>query len=201
MRTGRTDGEGTGLDVQFPEPLRELVMGLHWDPLAHKGAAPVDLDAVCARFDASGALIGVVHPASPRSADHSIVHTGDSRDGASHWDDERIFVFLDAVAPEVCALAFAVVSADGRPFENARGAYCHLSHRLSEQEILRHELPPLAGAREHLLAAIRRGPGGWMLSEEAPIPQQALWAGIRAALAGVKPVPDGAPGCPRPAER
>ena len=110
----------------------EIVMGLNWDPPEGETPAdPDDLDALCVLFDDQQHIVEVLHPAHPRNANSSVIHTGDSRTGSSIWDDERIFVFLEALPKAVSALSFVVSSAQGRDFSEIRGAFCHISDRFT----------------------------------------------------------------------
>src|SRR5687767_7276576 len=71
-------GDGVSLDPS------EIVMGLHWDPPQEDAVAePDDLDALCVLLAAQGGVVEVIHPGHPRNLDGSVVHTGDSRTGAS----------------------------------------------------------------------------------------------------------------------
>jgi stress response protein SCP2 len=145
---------------------KELAFGLHWAPPGEDGlaAAAPDLDAVCMLFDAQGRVLEAVHPDCPRSADGSVVHTGDSRDGASRWDDERIIVFLDALRRDASRLGFLVVSASGHALHEVRGATCHLSDHACDREWLRLDLTALEGRRWHAAAALQRGSAGWTIA-------------------------------------
>jgi len=161
--------------------LKEIVMGLQWDPPEDGiGAAPTDLDAVCVLFDTQGAVLDMVHPGHPRIADDSVIHTGDSRTGAGAWDDERIFVFLDALAPAVSTLAFVVVSATGRAISEARGASCHVSDCVSERELVRLELSSLPGCSGHIVTTLQRSAAGWKIGLDAQLVHADLLAELRA---------------------
>src|SRR5688572_2562453 len=94
-RHARSD-DGARLDPS------QIVMGLHWDPPQEDAVGePDDLDALCVLLDTQGGVVEVIHPDHPRNLNGSVVHTGDSRTGASTWDDERIFVFLEALPETV----------------------------------------------------------------------------------------------------
>lgn len=157
-RTDRANGA--------PDPdLNEIVMGLHWDPPREgDDFNPANLDALCVLLDEGGRVLEVVHPGRPRNGNGSVIHTGDSRTGASEWDDERIFVFLRALPEEVFAVKFVVASASGRALDGIRGATCHVSDRIFEREWVRYELAGLRGQTVHCVAAVRRVPAGWTIS-------------------------------------
>jgi tellurium resistance protein TerZ len=164
--------------------LKEIVMGLHWHPQkdqATAGKHPANLDALCVLFDAEGRALEVVHPGHRRNANGSVVHTGDSPTGASEWDDERIFVFLEELPEAVSALAFIVVSVTGRVFRDIPGAFCHVSDRGTERELLRFDLTARADRTAQCAATVHRGPTGWTISPEG----QALRDEILTALAAL----------------
>ena len=194
MRITDHAGSQNGVHGGAEADLKEIVIGLHWDPPEDGvSVAPVDLDAVCVLFNAQGRVLDMIHPGHPRSADDSVIHTGDSRTGASAWDDERIFIFLEALQPAVSALAFVVVSATGRAFHEARGAFCHVSDRVSEHELVRLELTPLWGCSAHTVATMQRGAAGWKIATDAQIVQGDLLAELR-TLPGKNSPPNPAQG-------
>jgi stress response protein SCP2 len=142
-------------------------MGLHWDPfITVAGKRPADLDALCVLCDSDGAVLEVIDPSHPRADDGSVVHTGDSCAGASTWDDERIFVFLQALPSAVSQVAFLVVCTSSHSFDEVAGAYCHLSDGTSEAEWSRVDLTSLAGRSHCIVALVKRGPSGWSLTTD-----------------------------------
>lgn len=153
-------------DAEFDS--KEIVMGLHWDPPQEGvSAGPANLDALCVLHDSQRRVLEIAHPGRTRNANDSVIHTGDEQTGASPWDDERIFVFLQALAPEVSTIAFAVVSTTGRAFSEIRGACCHVSDRLTEHEWIRLDLTTLGRHTAHCVATLHRGPAGWQISSDA----------------------------------
>ncbi len=147
--------------------LKEIVMGLHWDPPEDASADPEDLDAVCVLLDGEQRVLEVIHPGNPRNTDGSVVHTGDSRTGAGEWDDERIFVFLAALPATVSSVAFFVVSVKDRPFGEIRGASCHVSDHATEYKWIDVKLTPLREQTAHFVALLRRDATGWKFSKDA----------------------------------
>lgn len=167
--------------------LREVVMGLHWDPPAEGDPAhPGDLDALCVMLDAGRRVLEIVHPGNPRNANGSIVHTGDSRTGASVWDDERIFVFLEALPREASVLAFVVASANGHPFSDIRGASCHVSDHATEYRWTELELTSLGKLTAYCIATLLRGPAGWDIALDPHAAHGGRLADLLSVAAGVK---------------
>lgn len=157
-----------GTDIEA-DP-KEIVMGLHWHAPERNTAdeAPPRLDALCVLFDARQRVLEVIHSGHPRNANDSVLHTGSSHPGASEWDDERIFAFLEALPETVSTLSFVVISPTGRAFRNIPGARCHVSDRVTERAWVRLELTALSNQRAHNVAMLRRTPSGWKLFPGAP---------------------------------
>lgn len=156
--------------------LHEVVMGLHWSPIepdASGATKPANLDAMCALLDTNGHTLELVRPAHAQNASGSISHTGESAAGASVWDDERIFVFLDALPQAVQALTFVVASVDGRPFCDIAGASCHVSNHRTEETLISVDLTALGRETAHSVATLQRTPTGWQVHSGPPLARDA----------------------------
>lgn len=148
----------------------DVVMGLRWDRHDANPGQPArhaDLDAFCVLFDGQERPVELVHPGATRNSNGSVVHTGDSTTGASAWDDERIFVFLDALPEEISMLAFVVRSATGRVFRDVPGASGHLSDAATECVYLRADLQPYGYSIARCMAILRRRPDGWHILDRS----------------------------------
>ena len=144
---------------------REIVMGLHWDPPQEPAQeAPPDLDAACVLFDMHGRILEIVGPGRLRNANGSVIHTGDSRTGASTWDDEQIFVFVQALPESVAAMKWVVMNAGHKPWREIAGASCHLSDHATATECVRLDLTKLEAHAAHAVGTLWRSPVGWRLS-------------------------------------
>jgi tellurium resistance protein TerZ len=140
-------------------------MGLHWDPTPEQSKeGPHDLDAACVLFDRAGGVLEIVGPGRLRNSNGSVIHTGDSLTGASTWDDERIFVFVDALPEDVSTLMFLVANTSGKAWREIAGASCHVSDHTTDRECVRVDLTTLDARRAHGVATLSRGPEGWSLS-------------------------------------
>ena len=148
----------------------EIVMGVHWTPVEgvqRASGPPADLDAICELRDAEGHLVEMIGPGRVRSVNDSVMHTGDSRDGASRWDDERIFVFLDALPRRIAAVVLTIASSSGDAFCDVPGAVCHVSDFKTDDRLLEVELTALGGVTEHEVARLVRAGEGWRLMASA----------------------------------
>ena len=145
----------------------EIVMGLHWDPPDDRADA-VDLDALCFLYDAQGRVLEVIHPGHRQNANGSVLHTGDAVSGASTWDDERVFVFLDALPDTVAALGFAVVSASRHPFNDVRGASCHLTDHTTDDVHVRVDLSALDSQESAWISTLQRNDRAWEFRPAPP---------------------------------
>lgn len=179
MQTGASGiADKPSRPADAPE-LKEVVMGLHWDPPAEGVAThPDDLDALCALLDGERNVLEVIHPGRPRNAGGSVVHTGDSRTGASEWDDERIFIFLDALPASVASLALVVANASGQPFDEIRGASCHVSDHATEHKWIDMNLASLGKQSAHCIAVLHRGPAGWEISRNGQFLEESQLAAL-----------------------
>jgi tellurium resistance protein TerZ len=146
---------------------RDIVVGLHWTPpqqAQRGGRSPADLDAICELRDSYGHLVEIVGPGRLRSANDSVMHTGDSRSGESSWDDERIFVFLDALPGSVHSVVFTIASSSGEAFCNVPGAICHVTDSRTDECLLEVQLTTLGSATEHEVARLTRCGRAWRLT-------------------------------------
>jgi stress response protein SCP2 len=148
---------------------REIVMSLRW-----RAGGAGDLDALCLLQAADGRVLEVIHPGHERNANGSVVHTGDSSALEGRWNDERIFVFLDALPCSVAKLSFVVAGADSR-MGRFSGAVCQFSDRISEQEIHWHELDARETRSSLVVATLTRCGGTWDFAAE----EEAGHAGAR----------------------
>lgn len=99
-------GQKTSLTQMNPN-LSEIQVCLGWDVLNQI----CDLDASVFMLGANNKVIGddwFVFYGQPVSPDGSIIHQGDSRDGAGAGDDEIITIKLNQVNPQVQKIAFVV---------------------------------------------------------------------------------------------
>jgi len=171
----------------------DIVMGLHWSPperAPRVRPGPANLDALCFLLDVDGRVLEIVHPGRLRTSDSSVLHTGDSLTGASTWDDERIFVFLNALPDAVVTLTFTVVSVDGQAFCDIAGASCHVSDHGTDDELLRVELTALGRLTRCCIATLSRSPAGWSIHRGAPHGQSS------SALLSIAGVPYSTPSTP-----
>ena len=187
MRIAEEANAPARADVNAMPGLKEVVMGLHWTPQeAGVAAEPADLDALCVLFDEHKRVLEVVCPLYPHNSNGSVIHTGDSRTGASEWDDERIIVFLEALPEEISSIVFVVVSATDRAFGEVRGASCHISDHVTEHEWIRLQLTDLGQDTAHCIAILRRGPGDWMPIRDAYAVNAELMTHLRSLMGSGK---------------
>lgn len=82
-----------------------LQIGLSWDMLPSK---KVDLDASCVLFDDIGNVVDSVYYNQLKTADASVLHSGDCRTGELEGDDEQITIDLLHTQPNVRAMAIVI---------------------------------------------------------------------------------------------
>eukprot|EP00584_Thalassiosira_punctigera_P001954 CAMPEP_0172527184 /NCGR_PEP_ID=MMETSP1067-20121228/1931_1 /TAXON_ID=265564 ORGANISM="Thalassiosira punctigera, Strain Tpunct2005C2" /NCGR_SAMPLE_ID=MMETSP1067 /ASSEMBLY_ACC=CAM_ASM_000444 /LENGTH=626 /DNA_ID=CAMNT_0013310865 /DNA_START=111 /DNA_END=1991 /DNA_ORIENTATION=+ len=100
-----------------------LAMGLAWDVT---NGVNIDLDASAVCLDSRLNMIDLVYFKNLRSADGSIHHSGDEREGDEIGDDEKIIVALNAVDPKVEHIVFVINSYSEQELDDVDMASCHL---------------------------------------------------------------------------
>jgi tellurium resistance protein TerD len=138
-------GGNVNLSKEAPG-LTKLQVGLGWDVRSTDGAA-FDLDGVVFLLNASGKVRGdgdFIFYNNLRSADGSVVHSGDNRTGAGEGDDETVNIDLSKVPADVERIAFAVTihEADARRqnFGQVAKAFVRTVNGANGAEIARFDL-------------------------------------------------------------
>ena len=106
----------------------------------------------------------MVGPLRLRNSNSSVLHTGDSRIGAGSWDDERIFIFTDALPEAVASVVLSVESSNGDAFDDVTDAWCHVTDCAMEEELLSVRLAHLGAMTGHVIATLERHSHGWLLA-------------------------------------
>lgn len=162
-------GQTVRLEKSGGGTLTKVTMGLGWDVRKAKGllgmfgggGGDIDLDASCLLFDAGSSLVDQIWFRQLRSADGSIVHTGDNRTGAGDGDDEQIVVDLASLPASVKTLVFTVNSFTGDTFDRIENAYCRLIDTPTNTELARYDLTGVGSHTGQVMAKLTRGVGGW----------------------------------------
>lgn len=150
--------------------LSKVRMGLGWDAAKKKGLfgglknQSIDLDASALLFDAAGNLVDQVWWKQLKSADGTVVHTGDNTTGAGDGDDESIRVDLSRVHPSVASIVFVVNSFTGQDFSQIENAFCRLIDESNESEIARYQLTGSGSHSAQIMAKVSRDGGGWAMT-------------------------------------
>ena len=138
-------GGNVNLSKEAPG-LKKLTVGLGWDPRATDGAE-FDLDGSAYLLNAAGKVrsdADFIFYNNLKSADGSIVHTGDNRSGSGDGDDESINLDLDRIPADIDKVVFAVTihDADNRKqnFGQVSKAYMRCLNADGQKEIARYDL-------------------------------------------------------------
>ncbi len=138
-------GGNVSLSKEAPG-LKSLIVGLGWDPRATDGKE-FDLDGSAFLLNASGKVrsdADFVFYNNLKSADGSIVHSGDNRSGEGDGDDEKVTINLAGVPADVEKLSFCVTIHDGQQrgqnFGMVGKAYIRCVDADTNKEIARYDL-------------------------------------------------------------
>lgn len=102
-------GGNVSLSKEAPS-MSKMIIGLGWDVRATDGAA-FDLDGSAFLLNAEGKVrsdADFIFYNQSKSADGSVVHTGDNRTGEGDGDDEQIIIELNKVPADVSKIAISV---------------------------------------------------------------------------------------------
>jgi tellurium resistance protein TerD len=138
-------GGNVNLSKESPG-LSKMMVGLGWDVRATDGAA-FDLDGVVFMLNQSGKVrsdADFVFYNNLKSADGSVVHSGDNRTGAGDGDDETVTIDLARVPADVDKIIVAVTihDADARRqnFGMVGKAFIRCVNAANNGEITRYDL-------------------------------------------------------------
>ena len=139
--------KGGNISLSKEEPgLTRILIGLGWDTRATDGAA-FDLDASAFLLGENGRVrsdADFIFYNQLKSADGSVEHTGDNRDGEGDGDDEQLKVDLTRVPAEIQKIAVAVTIHDAETrrqnFGMVQNAFIRIVDDVSQREITRYDL-------------------------------------------------------------
>jgi tellurium resistance protein TerD len=138
-------GGNVNLSKEAPG-LSKLVVGLGWDVRATDGAA-FDLDGCVYLLGANGKVrsdADFIFYNNLKSADGSVVHSGDNRTGDAAGDDETVTIDLTRVPADVDKVVMAVTIHDAEArrqnFGQVSKAYIRCVNGASNSEIARYDL-------------------------------------------------------------
>ncbi|MEG2358994.1 TerD family protein [Acinetobacter sp.] len=153
--------------------LTRIYLGAGWDVakgggfmggLFGGGGSSIDLDASAILFDEAKQPLDNVWFAQLRSRDGSISHSGDNRTGDGDGDDEKIFVDLARVPPQVKSIVFTISSFRGQTFEKVENAFCRVVDETTNTEIAKYNLSAKGKYTALIIAKVYRHDGAWKMS-------------------------------------
>jgi tellurium resistance protein TerZ len=150
-------GQKISLAKEAGGAVSRVTMGLGWDT----GRTQIDLDASCALLDENNRLIEAISFRQLRSANGSIVHTGDNLTGAGDGDDEQIKVDLDRVDAKVKNIVFTVNSYRGQKFTVVENAFVRIVNDADKKELGRFNLSEKFPTTGLVMARLYRHGGEW----------------------------------------
>ena len=170
MAINLSKGQKISLAKETGDTLSQIRMGLGWDMAKPKGffarlsaSAPVDLDASCILFNASGQIVDSVWFKQLKSKDGTVAHSGDNRTGEGAGDDESITAELSKLPATVTALVFVVNSFTGQSFEQVASAYCRILDAKKNTEIARFDLSCQGPHTGQIMAKVYRHNSEWKM--------------------------------------
>lgn len=142
--------------------LRNVAMGLGWDPIT--GRRNIDLDASAILIDARGSKIEAVWYGNLQACGGAIAHSGDNLTGQGEGDDESIRVDLGRLPADVAAVVFVVNSFRGHKFTDVQRAYCRLIDLDTSAELVRFDITDSEPRTGVVMSVLRRTGPNWEMT-------------------------------------
>lgn len=138
-------GGNVNLSKEAPS-LTKMVIGLGWDPRATDGKE-FDLDGSAFLLKADGKArsdADFIFYNNLKSADGSVAHAGDNRDGQGEGDDEKIMIDLSKVPADIDKISIGVTIHDAEARKQNFGmvakAFIRCVDANGDKEIARYDL-------------------------------------------------------------
>lgn len=160
-------GGNINLSKEAPS-LKQLVIGLGWDPRATDGVA-FDLDRSAFLLKADGKArcdADFIFYNNLKSTDGSVVHAGDNTSGSGAGDDEKLTIDLALVPTEIDKITVGVTIHDAEVRKQNFGmvgkAYIRCLDADGEKEIARYDLSEDGSTETAMIfGEIYRAGGEW----------------------------------------
>ncbi|MDR2528833.1 MAG: TerD family protein [Synergistaceae bacterium] len=167
MAVSLTKGGNVSLSKEAPN-LTSILIGLGWDARSTDGE-DFDLDASLFMLGENGKVrfdSDFIFYNNLKSADGSVVHTGDNRTGAGEGDDEAIKVELTKVPANVGRLVVAVTIHEANErkqnFGMVSNAFIRVANQADQKEIARYDLSEDASVETAMVfGEVYRHGGEW----------------------------------------
>ncbi|MEA9389593.1 TerD family protein [Acerihabitans sp. TG2] len=145
MGVSLSKGGNVSLSKEAPN-MKNMLVGLGWDARSTDGQ-DFDLDASAFLLNSNGKVrsdADFIFYNNLKSADGSVLHTGDNRTGEGEGDDEALKIKLDQIPSDVDKIVFVVTIHDAvarhQSFGQVSGAFIRLANDDSHQEVARYDL-------------------------------------------------------------
>ncbi|MBI6550252.1 TerD family protein [Xenorhabdus lircayensis] len=156
MGVSLSKGGNVSLSKEAPT-MKNVLIGLGWDARATDGQ-DFDLDASAFLLAANGKVrsdADFIFYNNLKSADGSIMHTGDNRTGEGDGDDESLKIKLDQIPADVEKVVFVVTIHDAQArhqsFGQVSGAFIRLANDDTQVEVARYDLTEDASTETAML--------------------------------------------------
>ena len=138
--------KGAKINLSKETPgLKKIMVGLGWDVNTDYGE-DFDLDASVFMLDSNGKSKPewFIYYNNLQDPNKCVVHQGDNRTGSGEGDDERIYIDLDLIPPDVDKIAITITidQADKKRqnFGMVKNSFCRLVDSTNDSEIIHYDL-------------------------------------------------------------
>lgn len=161
-------GEKISLDKVAPA-MKNLRIGLGWDPNKYSGGYSFDVDAsvfMCGAGDKCQSANDIIFYNNKVGVNNCVVHNGDNLTGEGDGDDEVINVYLDKIPSNIEKIAFTVTIYEaekrGQCFGQISNAYIRVIDDDTNEEKLHFDLgEDFSTETAVVIAELYRYNGSW----------------------------------------
>jgi len=170
-------GKKVNLSKPDGSPLKQIQMGLGWDPVKARGflagllgsgsqGKAIDLDASCIVLDADKREIDKIWFSKKISDCRSIIHNGDNLTGEGEGDDETIDIDLTKLSARAKYLVLTINSFRGQRFSEVENASCAVYDMQDgrKTKLAHMNISEKGNHTGMVMVAIERVDGGWKIN-------------------------------------
>jgi tellurium resistance protein TerD len=178
--------KGQKVDLTKSNPgLTKIKVGLGWDLNKYDGGSDFDLDASAFLLNAAGKVSSdqdFIFYNNPSNSNHSIVISGDNRNGEGAGDDESVMIDLANVPAEIHKIAFCITIHEAgernQNFGQVANSYVRVVNEANNEELIRYDLGEDFSIETAItVGELYRHSGEWKFS--------AIGSGFQDGLAGL----------------
>jgi len=161
--------KGSTVDLTKTRPaLKNILVGLGWEPSGYRGAGSFDLDVSAYLLGANSKVAqdsDFIFYNNLQDETGAVVHQGDNRDGEGEGDDEQMTVDISKLNTDIQTIAFVVTIHEGKEngqnFGHVANSYIRLVNADTNDEIAKYELERMEDSTSCVFGQLVKNGKNW----------------------------------------